>query len=54
VTEVFDRRDGGQQQLDRPRSGVAAFLGPDPNTFRMVDLCLFAVDGDVSQLAPLG
>jgi hypothetical protein len=29
-------------------------LGPDSNTFRMVDLLLFAFKGQKSLLAPLG
>jgi hypothetical protein len=29
-------------------------LGPDPNTFRMVDLLLFAANGKASVLNPLG
>lgn len=29
-------------------------LGPDQNTFRMVDLLLFAFEGKRSLLAPLG
>jgi len=29
-------------------------LGPDPDTFRMVDLLLFAFEGKKSLLAPLG
>jgi hypothetical protein len=29
-------------------------LGPDPSTFRMVDLLLFAFEGQVAKLNPLG
>jgi hypothetical protein len=33
--------------VQRPTSGIAGFID-------MVDLCLFAVDGNEAQLAPLG
>ncbi len=47
-------RDGGQPVLDRARPRLAADAGPDNTTFRMVDLLLFAFEGQERFLAPLG
>ena len=54
VTEVFHRAmEGSSTSIVRDPLWRPSF-GPDPDTFRMVDLCLFAVDGNDEQLAPLG
>ena len=54
VAETFHRAMEGSQPLDRARHGVAAQLRPEPTTFRMVDLLLFAFEGKKKLLAPLG
>ena len=54
VAEVFHRSmEGSRYSIVRDPSW-RPFFGPDPDTFRMVDLCLFAVDGNDTSLAPLG
>jgi hypothetical protein len=54
VAEVFHRSMEGSRYSIVRDPAWRPFFGPDPDTFRMVDLCLFAVDGDVTALAPLG
>jgi Animal haem peroxidase len=54
VAEVFHRAmEGSGASIVRETAWQPSF-GPNRATFRMVDLLLFAVDGDVHQLAPLG
>lgn len=54
VAEVFHRAmEGSRESIVRDPSWRPSF-GPDADTFRMVDLCLFAADGDVTKLFPLG
>jgi hypothetical protein len=54
VAEVFHRAmEGSSYSIVRDPAWRPSF-GPDSETFRMVDLCLFAVDGDASKLFPLG
>ena len=47
-------RDGGQPVSIVRDPAWRPTLGPDSNTFRMVDLLLFAFEGKKSLLAPLG
>ena len=54
VAEVFHRAmEGSNASIVRDPSWRPT-LGPDDNTFRMVDLLLFAFEGKQDQLAPLG
>jgi hypothetical protein len=54
VAEVFHRAmEGSRISIVRDPSWRPT-LGPDPSTFRMVDLLLFAFDGRAELLAPLG
>ncbi len=54
VAETFHRAmEGSQTSIVRDPTWRPK-LGPDDNTFRMVDLLLFAFEGKKSQLAPLG
>jgi Animal haem peroxidase len=54
VAEVFHRAmEGSTSSIVRDPAWRPSF-GPDRATFRMVDLLLFAVDGDATRLAPLG
>jgi len=51
---VFHRAIEGSQFSIVNDPGFQPTLGPDSNTFRMVDLLLFAFEGKKSLLAPLG
>ena len=54
VAEVFHRAmEGSRISIVRDPSWRPT-LGPDPETFRMVDLLLFAFEGRADLLAPLG
>ena len=54
VAETFHRAmEGSRDSIVRDR-GWRPTLGPDSDTFRMVDLLLFAFEGRKSLLAPLG
>ena len=54
VAETFHRAmEGSQHSIVRDPAFRPTF-GPDANTFRMVDLLLFAFEGKKSLLAPLG
>jgi Animal haem peroxidase len=54
VAETFHRAmEGSQTSIVRDATWHPT-LGPDATTFRMVDLLLFAFEGKVSLLAPLG
>jgi hypothetical protein len=54
VAETFHRAmEGSQHSIVRDTS-FSPTLGPNSNTFRMVDLLLFAFEGKKSLLAPLG
>jgi hypothetical protein len=54
VAEVFHRAmEGSRISIVRDPSWRPT-LGPDPDTFRMVDLLLFAFEGRADLLAPLG
>jgi hypothetical protein len=54
VAEVFHRAmEGSRASIVRDPAWRPA-LGPDPATFRMVDLLLFAFEGKQELLAPLG
>jgi hypothetical protein len=54
VAEVFHRAmEGSRTSIVREPSWRPAF-GPDANTFRMVDLLLFAFEGKADLLNPLG
>jgi hypothetical protein len=54
VAEVFNRAMEGSQFSIVNDPSFQPTLGPDGNTFRMVDLLLFAFEGKKSLLAPLG
>lgn len=54
VAEVFHRAMEGSQASIVRDSSWRPTLGPDANTFRMVDLLLFAFDGRADLLNPLG
>jgi hypothetical protein len=54
VAEVFHRAmEGSRSSIVRDPAWRPS-LGPDGNTFRMVDLLLFAFEGEKELLAPLG
>jgi hypothetical protein len=54
VAEVFHRAmEGSRVSIVRDPSWRPT-LGPDPDTFRMVDLLLFTFEGRADLLAPLG
>jgi hypothetical protein len=54
VAETFHRAiEGSQHSIVRDAS-FSPTLGPNSNTFRMVDLLLFAFEGKKTLLAPLG
>jgi hypothetical protein len=54
IAETFHRAmEGSQHSIVRDTS-FSPSLGPNGNTFRMVDLLLFAFEGKKSLLAPLG
>jgi heme peroxidase len=54
VAETFHRAmEGSQHSIVRDTS-FSPTLGPNSNTFRMVDLLLFAFEGKKALLAPLG
>jgi hypothetical protein len=54
VAETFHRAmEGNRISIVREPSWRPS-LGPDPSTFRMVDLLLFAFQGRKALLAPLG
>jgi Animal haem peroxidase len=54
VAETFHRAmEGSQHSIVRDTS-FSPSLGPNSNTFRMVDLLLFAFEGKKALLAPLG
>jgi hypothetical protein len=54
VAETFHRAiEGSSASIVRDPAWRPTF-GPDSNTFRMVDLLLFAFEGKKSLLAPLG
>ena len=54
VAETFHRAMEGSASSIVRDPGWRPTLGPDSNTFRMVDLLLFAFEGKKSLLAPLG
>jgi hypothetical protein len=54
VAETFHRAMQGSQFSIVRDSSFHPTLGPDNNTFRMVDLLLFAFEGKTTLLAPLG
>jgi hypothetical protein len=54
VAETFHRAMEGSQHSIVRDPAWRPTLGPDSNTFRMVDLLLFAFEGKKSLLAPLG
>lgn len=54
VAETFHRAIEGSQISIMADPTWRPTLGPDPNTFRMVDLLLFAFEGKASLLNPLG
>jgi Animal haem peroxidase len=54
VAETFHRAIEGSQFSILNDPSFQPTLGPDSNTFRMVDLLLFAFEGKKSLLAPLG
>jgi hypothetical protein len=54
VAETFNRAIKGSQFSIVNDPSFQPTLGPDGNTFRMVDLLLFAFEGKKSLLAPLG
>jgi len=54
VAETFNRAIEGSQFSIVNDAAWRPTLGPDNNTFRMVDLLLFAFEGKKSLLAPLG
>jgi Animal haem peroxidase len=54
VAETFHRATEGSQTSIVRNSTWRPSLGPNNNTFRMVDLLLFAFEGKKSLLAPLG
>jgi hypothetical protein len=54
VAETFHRAIEGSQTSIIRDDGWRPELGPDAQTFRMVDLLLFAFEGKKSLLAPLG
>ena len=54
VAETFHRAIEGSQHSIVRDPAWRPTLGPDSNTFRMVDLLLFAFEGKKSLLAPLG
>ena len=54
LAETFHRAMEGSQHSIVRDPGWRPTLGPDGDTFRMVDLLLFACEGKKSLLAPLG
>jgi hypothetical protein len=54
VAETFHRAMEGSQFSIVNDTSFHPTLGPNNNTFRMVDLLLFAFEGKKSLLAPLG
>jgi hypothetical protein len=54
VAETFHRAIEGSQESIVNDSAWRPDLGPNSNTFRMVDLLLFAFEGKKNLLAPLG
>jgi Animal haem peroxidase len=54
VAETFHRAIEGSQHSIVRDPAFSPTLGPNSNTFRMVDLLLFAFEGKKSLLAPLG
>ena len=54
VAETFHRAIEGSSASIVRDPAWRPTLGPDPDTFRMVDLLLFAFEGKKSLLAPLG
>jgi hypothetical protein len=54
VAETFHRAMEGSQASIVRDPAWRPTLGPDSNTFRMVDLMLFAFEGKKKLLAPLG
>jgi hypothetical protein len=54
VAETFHRAIEGSQHSIVRDTAWRPTLGPDSNTFRMVDLLLFAFEGKKQLLAPLG
>jgi hypothetical protein len=54
VAETIHRAMEGSQHSIVRDSGFKPTLGPNNNTFRMLDLLLFAFEGKKSLLAPLG
>lgn len=54
VAEVFHRAMEGSQHSIVREPAWRPTLGPDSNTFRMVDLLLFAFEGKAELLNPLG
>jgi hypothetical protein len=53
VAEVFHRAIEGSRVSILRRPSWRPDLGPDENTFRLVDLVLFAFEGDVNLINPL-
>ena len=54
VAETFHRAIEGSEASIVRDTAFRPSLGPNNNTFRMVDLLLFAFEGKKSLLAPLG
>ena len=54
VAEVFHRSIEGSRNSTLREPGWRPWLGPDENTFRMVDLLLVAYEGSKELLNPLG
>jgi hypothetical protein len=54
VAETFHRAIDGSQISIMADPTWRPTLGPDPDTFRMVDLLLFAFEGREDLLNPLG
>ncbi|HEX6584756.1 MAG TPA: hypothetical protein VF056_14245, partial [Thermoleophilaceae bacterium] len=54
VAETFHRAMEGSESSIVRDTAFRPSLGPNSNTFRMVDLLLFAFEGKKSLLAPLG
>ena len=54
MAETFHRAMEGSEQSIVRDTAFRPSLGPNSNTFRMVDLLLFAFEGKKSLLAPLG
>jgi hypothetical protein len=54
VAETFHRAMEGSEFSIVRDTAFTPTLGPDDSTFRMVDLLLFAFEGDANLLNPLG